>query len=146
MLTVLLGLWIHLFIGTLLPLLVYIQRMLLSVRLHIVTTFFIAAITHVMFQLLMHSLFPSQHHQLLRFLLCIIALSNSLPYFLSPSTLLLFYLATVLVSRPFPSFLLHPSPGYLLIPLSILSHQYYLLKGTIPSSISSANQIHFIFQ
>ena len=71
---------------------------------------------------------------------------NFLRYFLSTYTLLFFYLTTVLVSRPFPSFLLRTLSGYLLIPLLIISHQYYLLKGTIPSSISSANSINFIFQ
>ena len=69
-----------------------------------------------------------------------------LQYFLSIHTLPFFSLTTVLVSHPSSSFPLRTLSGYMFIPLSILSHQYYLLKGTIPFSISSTNPIHLIFQ
>ena len=66
---------------------VYIAKMLLSVHLHIILMRSLAALTHVIFQFLMHSLFLPQQHQLLHFLLFIIALYNSLQYFLSAYTL-----------------------------------------------------------
>ena len=73
---------------------VYIAKMLLSVHLHIILMRSLAALTHVIFQFLMHSLFLPQQHQLLHFLLFIIALYNSLQYFLSAYTLPFFYLTT----------------------------------------------------
>ena len=105
---------------TLLPLLFYIQRMLLSVHLHIVTTFFKAVITHAMLPLPMHSLSPVLSPHTLLFLLSIIHRLNSVLFF--PLALFFLLKITPMTVIHYPSLvlLLLQSLGFRLLRSSIL--------------------------